>query len=461
MKPDWKRRGAVLLADAVLLFLGLYGVTASFLTAFRLAPDAAGLGFACLILSGLACLVFSVRKLWCRLALYLGWFALLAGWARAALDKLILGALLAAQQVGTVCAEQLPGIPPPDLAHYVQALTAAEQTEYLTLLFCAILGVLAFLLGWAVVYRRSFWCALLLTAPILTVPLVFTLTPRWSALVALLLFWGAGLLTRLPRKKDPYGTAKLTLLVLPPLLLALAVLGSLLPRNGYRQPPKVAALRMEITRRVYETGRELAAGQLSGTTLMGGGGTEADLAQAGPLNFTGRAALRVESEKTGHIYLRGCSAGIYEDSKWLQIPAEAYPQMEYQPMNFPALQDVQASPQHGTTRVVVENVGAAGAYVYTPYQLLTTPERMGGAEFVTDAYLARGDGIWRHILYARDEAKPGDALHGGAGEAERTYAQFVREQYLQVPRALQNKLPPEPLRGAFEQDPLAAAQAVA
>ncbi|MEG2098182.1 MAG: transglutaminase domain-containing protein, partial [Pseudoflavonifractor sp.] len=255
-------------------------------------------------------------------------------------------------------------------------------------------------------------------------------------------------------KQDPYGSAKLLLLTLPPLLLLLLFMGSALPREDYTQPLPVQLLRKDLTQRAQLWGRDLVTGNLTGH-LAESDDAETDLSQAGPLRFTGRTALRVESEKTGHIYLRGCSAGIYEDSKWLQIPAEAYPQMDYQPLNFPAL----AHPNRAATRVVVENVAAPGTFVYTPYQLLTTPERMGGAEFVTDAYLARRDGIWRHILYVRDKAKPGLVLYGAAAEAERTYAQFVREQYLLVPQALQNKLRVEPLRG--EPDPLAAAQAVA
>ena len=35
-----------------------------------------------------------------------------------------------------------------------------------------------------------------------------------------------------------------------------------------------------------------------------------------------------------------------------------------------------------SVRIEVENVGAADRFVYTPYQLSTTPDRMTGAEFV-------------------------------------------------------------------------------
>ena len=164
----------------------------------------------------------------------------------------------------------------------------------------------------------------------------------------------------------------------------------------------------------------------------------------GPLGFDGDTALRVRSQTTGHIYLRGFSSAVYTGGGWEQLSDEVYQQMRegwtftvpdtaaisslksgtevpidgigaYQPINFPAMADANAD----SVRIEVENVGAADRFVYTPYQLSTTPDRMTGAEFVGDAYLARGTGVWTHILYARETASPLRArLTGDAAQME-------------------------------------------
>ena len=80
--------------------------------------------------------------------------------------------------------------------------------------------------------------------------------------------------------------------------------------------------------------------------------------------------------------------------------------MGYQPMNFPAMADRACNPDHDYAQVTIENVGADPGFVYYPYQILTTPEQLGGAAFVHDAWLARAEDVRKHTLYVMPECDP-------------------------------------------------------
>lgn len=455
-----RQRAVVVAADGLVLFLGLYGVLFSFLSAFSLAVNWVPLLLACLGAGLAALLVFSLPKLKYRLPLVGLWLLFLLWMVWRNWDSLVYAALALAQTIGGVFAQKLGmGLVPPDLSALMAPLgfvSRVEGIEKITLLCMLLAALFALYLGWAVVRRRSFWLGLLVTFPMLLVPLSITLTPDWFPLTALLLFWIVGLLTRLPGRSDPYGGAKFAFIALPLGALLLTGLRMALPLDDYQQNTWARSTRMELISKLAGLGQNLVGGGL-GSGLMGGS-VEVNLAQAGPLRYTGKTILRVESETTGHIYLRGFSSATYTEKGWEQLGEEDYRKMRegwevegpnylsyfpgmgvnFQPMNFPALADKE-SPNH---RFAIENIGAATPYVYTPYQLSTTPDRMTGAEFVGDAYLARGTGIWRYVLYAKDKANPeqGAALTEAAAEAERTYRNFVAYYYAQGPEHLQETM---------------------
>lgn len=449
------QRAAVALTDGLMLLLGLYGTLFSFLTAFSLTLDTGALLRLLLILTAAALLVFSLPKPVYRLALSLVWLLVLGWFVYEEFSTLYVGALSAAEQVGGIFAARIGlGLTGPDFSEQLGSLGLADQWQALTLLVSGLLALLALGLGWVVVERRSFWLSFGLTFPILLVPLTITVTPGYLPLAALLLFWAAGLLSRLVAKADPWGSSKLTMLTLPLAALLLAAV-AVLPRNYYESAKWVGAARMAALDRLSGAGRSiLASGNLSGLTMAG---TEVDLRKAGPLRFTGSTVLRVESEITGHIYLRGFSAGTYTATGWKQLDDALYAshtsqqlllskqnsdqnsgQAEgptgFNPLNFPALL-FHLGPSR---RFTVESLGLASGHVYTPYNLSTTPENMKGAEFVHDSYLARSPGIRRYVLYAETEALPEDDARqeGEAAMAEQTYRDFVYQAYRDVPPTL-------------------------
>ena len=67
--------------------------------------------------------------------------------------------------------------------------------------------------------------------------------------------------------------------------------------------------------------------------LFGGGGSLAgsdgsvDLANAGPLDFSGRTVLEVDTDLRGRIYLRGLSGAVYDGGSWQPLDDAAYGDM--------------------------------------------------------------------------------------------------------------------------------------
>lgn len=479
-------RAVPILSNALLLFLAIYGVAFCLITGFSLPADYAVLGRDCILISLFFTGLYALPKLWHRAAalglslLALGWWT----WER--LNELLLGALAAVRQVVRLYVTAFGLSGSMDLTEYLGELTLAEETRLVTAFLFLFFALLGCILGWLVCRAGSFWGSLCCTAPFLLAVLANTTTPDWLPLTMLLLFWGLGLLGRHTDRVDPGGTAKLTLWAAPAVLVLLLGLRLLLPEGDFQRQDWTERLRLLSTDWLTLAGQNIV--NAPGTSSVFGARADGavDLSQAGPLDFNGRTALRVESDTTGRIYLRGFSSAVY-DGGWGPLEDEAYEVLEgppsvesldmdrlissqssnsqsfysqtirlptsdggeiimtatggigeFNPMNFPALAD-DSGP---AVRVVVENAGAPSGYVYTPYQLATTPGRMTGAEFVQDAYLARGAGVWRHILYARDSASPqhGKTLTGDAAAAELAYRDFVYENYLQVPDAVHGKI---------------------
>lgn len=519
----WKERLVIAAADLLMLLLGLYGALFSFLSSFPLPMDAASLRVACIPAAAAAVAVFSLPKARHRLPLAFLWLVWLGWLVRENFSALVLAALISAEQVGAVFAGRLNmGLVAPDFSRELAGLTPAARRDLCTLLCVLALFLLALWLGWAVVRRRGFWLGFWGTFPLLLAPLTITVTPRWLPLMALLLFWAVGLLTRLVKKADQRGSAKLTLAALPLTALLLFSLCLALPKGSYERAAWIPKARTDALAELSDLVRDFSLP--GGLTGLSGGSTEADLRHAGPLQYTGGTVLRVESEITGHIYLRGFSAGKYTARGWEQLDEATYndmrdgwedtlspvgdptassgggahiwtatrrgrPDLSFssvwgpdnqlhlsylgigsaQPLNFAAQADQADRPAAPARRFSIEGVGLAPGYMYTPYQLATTPDNMVGGAFADDAYLTRDMGIRRYILYARTDAHDGDRRPNSPdAETELAYRAFVYREYLDIPEELDPGLAQflrrhgasglSPVGGG---SPLAAARAVA
>ena len=476
------RRGpAILLGDGCLLLLVLAGTVFSFLTAFSVQIHALPLLLGCAA-AALAFLgLWSLPRRWWALPLAL----LAAAWVlavRRLWQPLALGAeALRVDVVNTVSASLELGF----TLEPALSLPEALWTNCATLLVLLALVPLGALLGLGVVRLRSFWLVFVSSFPFVLLPLCISVTPGWLPLMALVLGWVVPALTSLLARTSPLGAVRLNLAALPAAALLLAALSLAMPMDTYQRPAWADRARQHLTNQAVRLGDGLLEG--SGPFGIGSGGgrlADADgsvsLSDAGPLRFSGRTVLEVETDLTGRIYLRGLSDAVYDGESWQPLDEAAYNWQarlrgvtygapvtldmdlgvtgaeslfaQFQPMNFPALAVRDAHPESPYARITVRNVGADPGYVYVPYHILTQPGELSGAEFVHDAYLARAARVWTHTIYVQPDASPAASagLRGELSLAEAAYADFVREYYLQVPLYSENPALRQALDGALE-----------
>ncbi len=476
--PPEKRSLLTVLLDGILLFLALWGAISSFSSAFSLQVRPGPLLLGCLLCALGGLIICSLpRYRWVLLlSAALGW-----GWTLWRLwDTLLLGEIsLRCSVVNTFVAKLEAG-------EYIQPVAQLPDTVWLDACTALVLMAampLALLLGAAVIRRRSFCLTALLTLPFLAVPLSITVTPAWLPLMMVLVCWGTLLLSSLTVRAGRTHYDRTRLITLPACALALALLTVAMPRETYRRP----AWADTAGERAVSWAVRVSETWLPGLELFGGGPAEADqhvdLAEAGPLRYTGRTVLDVRSpDLRGPVYLRGFSSAVYDGTSWEPLEEEDYqnltplhsledyrlfygetPQSEtdtgeaggtvfpdvtdmlgIQPMNFPALAHRETFPGQSYAKVTVRNTGAASGYVYVPYHILTAPRELSGAHFVQDAYLSSEKGFDSHTFYVMPACSPssGSRLSYGSNEslAERNYADFVNKVYCQVPEELYQPL---------------------
>ena len=408
----------VLVGDGLLLLLALTGAAFSLLTAYGLEADPRILLAGCILLALLSLTVFSLPRF--RWAAQLGLLAALAlaVWPRRA--DLLFGTRCIQYRLAEVLSQGAWS--PSEEAAALLAEGGAEETAFLLL----VLTMLALLLGWAVVRLRSHWLVLALTCPLLLPAFLVNRLPAWPAFLSLLVCWCAMFLSSLSARADRRAGARLTLAAVPALAAAFGLLTLAQPQASYVYPQW--AQRAQYALRSADWG-SLVPDFLPSFFSGAGSNSVINLAGAGPLRYSGRTLLQVDTGLPGWTYLRGRSAGVYTGDTWVDLDEEVYQDLGelpggYEPLNFPAL----TAPDAAWYPVTVENLGAPGGCLYLPYYLLTDADEVTGAAFVEDAYLARGLGTWRHTLYYRPDAGPWwdmTRLTAAAALAEGAYQEFV------------------------------------
>lgn len=197
---------------------------------------------------------------------------------------------------------------------YGLALAAALLFQILDVGYLAhfllwtVLALLALPLGWAALWLRSACAVVAMTYPLLLPAFLADHLPRWPDFLLLLTCWCAMFLTSILSRKKRAARARLTLAALPAVGCVLALLTLAIPQERYVYPQWAE-----------EAKGVLLSGDLSFSLpdfvangiQVGGSSSRVDLAAAGPLSLSSRTMLRVETDVTGRIYLRGRSAGVY------------------------------------------------------------------------------------------------------------------------------------------------------
>lgn len=337
---------------------------------------------------------------------------------------------------------------------YDPGLTQTEEGAAVKLFLSLALAVLALVVGWAVVRAKRWWIVLVFTLPPLLPGLLADLYPDWLPFMALASCWCVMLLTDLCKWSAPSGRGKLTLAVLPCVAAALGLITLMFPREGYTRPDWARNMEAEF----YNSTSRLAEffsrfdGPFTVRTTYVGSAEEADLTNAGPLNYTGRTVLRVRSDYEGRLYLRGSSLVDYEDGVWRAMTDEVFQDavqrgVSPRPLFFPAM-----SAEHGPGHTVtVDNVGAVGNCVYAPYFLTVQELEENGMTMVNDSLLGRRQGRWSHTLSFVELPEPHPSVQFGdavvvftsgrqSGADFGRYPRFVLDHYLGVPEEYREDL---------------------
>ena len=207
-------------------------------------------------------------------------------------------------------------------------LPAETWTAAATLLVLLVTVPLGALLGLGIVRLRSFWFAFWCSVPLVLAPLCISVTPGWLPLMALVLGWCVLGLTSLVRRQDPTGRPCSP--DGPPAgALLLSALTLAMPQDSYQRPAWADDALEHITSQVVKySGIWLdGTGPLRGRGRRPTGRVDGSVSlNSGPLRFSGRTVLEVDTELEGRIYLRGFSGAPLRRERWL-APARRHLQL--------------------------------------------------------------------------------------------------------------------------------------
>lgn len=276
------------------------------------------------------------------------------------------------------------------------------------------------LLSWAVARQQSFALTFLITLPFPAAGLIFNIVPDYRAVMMLVTCWTVLLFTRIPggstlslrmkgsayRAVNPAAAAKAGLQLLPAVLLCIALVLAVFPRQSYRYSGKAEEIRSDLTEAtsrlsLFDSGDALA-----------GSSDHVNLKGADSIRYTGKTMLKVQMTEPHSAYLKGFTGSVYKGTSWERLPDADYQGidrslggMDSQNMSSKFLSLIKQellAINPGGYGLKVQNVGANKRLIYAPYNLTTTPDNITGVKFVHDGDI-RSDwmfGTGEYTLYA-------------------------------------------------------------
>ena len=427
------------LTDGVVLFLLLAGMIFSVQTVYQIQTDARELFLGCAVLTVLMLFFYGVRRRGLVVLLFICAYAVI-GWLQR--ENLMAGACMVVEQALTTL----------NLPLRLDATWMGGTQRDVQLFLIMALALLSVPIGWAVIRGRSGGLAIFLTVPWILPALFLDLYPNWAAFLAMATGWGVLLISGRAGLGDDVSGARMTLVSLPAVAAMLVLLTIALPREDYERPAwaDAARERLEATASEWSAGSSSIVGQAL-SVFSGGDQVSVSLENAGPRSFENRVVLEVESDYEGRLYLRGTSSAVYTGTAWEPLSDTLYasigltddatkdPLNGYEPLNFPAMT---ASEDMEYYEMRITYPASLSGWMYTPYQLLTTPDEISDVTFEDDSHLERRFGIREKNLFFMPDALPKTPpmqdLSWEAAQAEAVYRQFVYEHYLDVPEGFED-----------------------
>lgn len=263
------------------------------------------------------------------------------------------------------------------------------------------------------VLRRWFWPQVLLTLPLLCLPLAVTRAPGALPLLALGVFWLTALCTAGSKRREPVRAAGLQLYFAVLSALFLVAVGGLAGEAGTARPPWALQLQQNVLSwgerwggRLTETVQNVPAAVPVPVRQNG----RVDLSRQGPRSYTGRTMLELETGYRGVLYLRGAVSGAYTGGGW-ETPAET---SETEALYFSA---EAADGDTWTAKLTPRGDGTGVAYL-PQYPRLLEGARMQGDQLA----LAAGSYAVTFRPGAEQRRVP---LRGSLAEEEAAYAESL------------------------------------
>lgn len=234
-----------------------------------------------------------------------------------------------------------------------------------TLALAVVITPMTFFTARAVYRRRSLLLPLLVDS--IAVFLCFVVTdsppdPLWRNLFLVAL--GTALLSQAARRLDS-GGARLTWLAAPVVLALVLVIQGLLPSEDYCRSSfgqTILSNLLDWTSRVAAIDVDSVFGDLDIHVPV----NQTENLNIGPRNNSGRTIIEVRSQKTGSLYLRGTTYGVYTGTSWDFLPEVYYNSINTAP-GLMLNQATQTSTVSIRTRYVEPTI-------YTPYYLGALPK---------------------------------------------------------------------------------------
>lgn len=435
--------------NGVLLSCALTGTVFSYLTAYGVPADMRILAFCCAAASFLALLLFSLPK-------WRGWAVsacvlLYAGFCFAFRETLFAGIRSLYAPIANTLFEKIAfgqQVLPPE------QVTAEQWSETTTLCLIFATAALSFLLGWAIIKRRSSLLTALFVLPPLLPAFFAQSFPSWPAFVVTIACLITLLMSSLFRTSAPSAAlARFQSLALPASIALLALLLVLPPLAEYEQHSWTIATQSNISSFLFDVsslGRPIA--ELPPVATPGSTG-KISLLGAAP-SYTGRTVLKVTCDLPGQMLLHGSSFARYTGSSWESLEQSAYDEIAAgntlslpdgnHPFFFPALPKTDAS----TFSITVNNWIAPRDYVYAPYGLSPSSSLQNDSFFLDRYLLPSGMGRTHTMQFlpttsvSNTKKLIAHPLRGEAAEAEMRYREFVYENYLEIPDGFLDSISP-------------------
>ncbi len=309
------------------------------------------------------------------------------------------------------------------------------------------------------------------TGLMLCLNLGFSILPEEWAMGALLLFWCLLLLTSsslsgsggIIKEKARYrasGAASanpILLALVPAMAVAMVLIHSIFPKEGYKRPEFVEKLRI---------GAESGFGLTYAQGGQGNGNSWVQLTKLGGRDYTGETMLRVRftweepavlldssgnysvrdemasrDQNKSKEYLKSFVGTVYTGQSWQRLPAEARSQAQnlaIKSQNMPAgykenLDTYQMDSTSSYT-LLVENLGANPRCIYVPSSMASTEEDLAPyqLEFVEDGFVKSKNIFTGTRAYRLQGLGLSQAYSYFARAYDHNYSEFKRASHISI-----------------------------